>query len=348
MKPLKLGIIGAGNIVRTRHLPEFKLSKNRYNLVGIVDRDRNRAQDVATAFGIPNYGSAESNQYLDQQWFNELDAVLVATPPLTHASIIDSCLACNKHVIVEKPFVVDIEHGRRILDLAAKKDLVLSVNHNFQFSSSFNKLRSLIACGDLGDIVSILASQFSNDTRRLPSWGDNLPLGLFYDESPHFFYLIQSFCGGELKIRNVDIIPHANKKNTPHIINVNIDANGIPTTVYCNFVSPICEWNFIVFGSRKFAMVDLFRDIITVLPNDGQHLMKEVFTTSWLSTAQHWQGFVRNGFKYIRNRLHYGMDATHRNFYEAIRNNNPAAIASMSGMDGLNVNIHQHTIASSR
>ncbi len=39
----------------------------------------------------------------------------------------------------------------------------------------------------LGEISSLFLYQISNDKRRLPKWGDDLPLGLFYDESPHFF-----------------------------------------------------------------------------------------------------------------------------------------------------------------
>ncbi len=171
-------------------------------------------------------------------------------------------------------------------------------------------------------------------------------MGLFYDESPHVFYLLRRFGGGDVAIKDVAVVGSPSGKNTPQILDITVEVNGLPGTVYSNFESPICEWFFIVFGTKRYAMVDMFRDISTVLPNDGQHLMKEVFTTSFLTTFQHWRGFIANGVKYVRHRLHYGMDITHANFYTAITTGDRSVLWNMSGEHGLAVNIAQHAVAS--
>jgi predicted dehydrogenase len=248
--------------------------------------------------------------------------------------------------LVEKPFVTKLSDGRALIELAAEKNLVLAVNQNFQFSSAFSRLEQLIHNGKLGALKSFYCIQFSNDTRRLPIWGDDLPLGLFYDESPHVFYLLRRFSKGELTVKQVSHIRSSQKQNTPQILNVEVDANGLPATIYSNFESPICEWYFIVFGEKQYAMVDMFRDILTVLPNDGQHLMKEVFTSSFLASWQHWRGFIANGFKYVRRRLHYGMDVTHERFYQAIVSGDRSQLENISGEAGLAVNIAQHEVVS--
>jgi predicted dehydrogenase len=342
---IKLALIGAGNIMRTRHLPALKSNLNRFELTGILDPSAERAKEVASHFGIPNHAAVKPGRLCEEKWFQDSEAVIIATPPKTHASAVEACLLANKHVLVEKPFVTSLEEGARLVSLAEQRQRILAVNQNFQFSSSFQRLETLLERGDLGAIRSFYCIQFSNDTRRLPSWGDELPLGLFYDESPHAFYLLRRFSKGELSIADVSYRKSLRTNNTPQILDINLFANGIPATVYSNFESPICEWYFIVFGDQKYAMVDLFRDIITVLPNDGQHLMKEVFTTSFLATIQHWRGFVRNGFKYIRKRLHYGMDCTHRNFHAAITTGDQEILFNMTGRDGLKVNEAQFAVA---
>jgi scyllo-inositol 2-dehydrogenase (NADP+) len=348
MKRLKLGLIGAGNIMQSRHLPALVAAgRERFELAVIADHKPENGARAAKQFGIAQAVTcADSGQLKSISQLQEVDAVIIATPPKQHAAAVRACLDLGKHVLVEKPFVTDLAEGRALIDLAAQRKLVLAVNQNFQFSSSFLKLQRLIAGGQLGTVKSFYCLQFSNDTRRLPVWGDDLPLGLFYDESPHVFYLMRRFGGGEVAIKSVSSVPSRSGKNTPQILDIAIEVNGLPGTIYSNFESPVCEWFFCVFGTDRYAMVDMFRDILTVLPNDGQHLMKEVFTSSFLATAHHWRGFVANGWKYVRHRLHYGMDITHANFHTAITTGDQAVLWNMSGEHGLAVNIAQHAVAS--
>lgn len=342
---IKLGIIGAGNIIQTRHIPALLKNKKLFDLVGITDLKGDRASTIAAKYSIPNHCSYTKYKSLaDIKWFKEVDAVLIGIPPKEHYTMVKQCLDLGKHVLVEKPFVTDLNQGKELIALAKKKMLILGVNHNFQFASSFQALDKVLHDKNFGKIRSFYLAQVSNDARRLPAWGDNLPLGLFYDESPHFFYLLRKFCGGDLKIRYSNIIKSKITANTPQIINCGIDANGIQTDMYLNFESPVCEWYFTVFGEHKLAFVDLFRDIITVLPNDEQHLMKEVFKTSFLATLSHWKGYLVNGFKYIQSQLYYGIDITQENFYNAITEKDPKYIEGMTGEDGLAVNNIQYDI----
>ena len=345
MKKLKVILVGAGNIMQSRHVPALATAPDKFEISGVIDRSSERAESLANRCGVSSYAAASAEEFRKFEWFSAADAVIAATPPSDHAEVIRECLNEGKHVLMEKPFVTDLSEGEKLTSLASEKNLVLAVNHNFQFSRSFLKLGRLIESGKLGKVRSFYCIQFSNDTRRLPSWGDDLPLGLFYDESPHAFYLLRRFGKGEIEIKDVSCRKSLNKKNTPQILDINLEVNGTPGTVYSNFESPICEWYFIVFGEKNYAMVDLFRDIITVLPDDGQHLMKEVFTSSFLATFHHWRGFISNGFRYVRHRLHYGMDVTHDNFYRAVVHGDNAALHNMNGVDGLAVNRAQHEVA---
>jgi len=345
MKKIKLALILLSVSLNIRHLPALQLNSEKFEVIGIINLNIDQAKDLAYKFNIPNYAGYEKYEDLNSiEWFKEAEAVLIAIPPREHYAMAKQCLLLNKHVFLEKPFVTDIKEGREIVDLAKDKNLIFAVNHNFQYSSSFLKLQKLVDSGVIGDIKSFYLFQVSNETRRLPIWGDDLPLGLFYDESPHFFYLLRRFSKGDVDIKNVFTTKSSTKENTPFTINVDFTANGIPGSLYSNFESPICEWSFTIVGSKQMASVDLFRDILTVLPNDGQHLMKEVFRTSFKATFDHWFGFFSSGFKYIRHQLHYGVDVTQGMFYDAVINNDSSLMINMSAQDGLIVNEIQHSV----
>lgn len=345
MKKIKIGLIGAGNIIRSRHLPALMNAKDKFNIIGILDIKGENSRLLAEKYNIPNFSKYEKYDDLEKiKWFKEIDAVIIAIPPKEHYQMVKKCLNLGKHVLVEKPFVVDLRDGQELIKLAKSKKLVLALNHNFQFSRAFTRLEREIKNKNLGDIRSFYGVQFSNDTRRLPKWSEELPLGLFYDESPHFFYLLRKFSGSEIDVKNVFCNKSRIKESTPHSLTIEAISKGLPISIYLNFESPICEWYFIVVGEKKMAVVDLFRDILVLLPNDGQHLGKEVMTTSIIGTWQHWKGVFINGVLYSIGKLFYGFTETHNNFYNAIVKKNIKGLSNMSGEDGLFVNKLQHLI----
>ena len=81
MAPLKVGLIGAGYMMQTVHLPSLRAIADA-EPVAIADLDRGLAEQVAGAFGIPRvYGRAEELVAGEA----ELDAVVVVTNKLHHA-----------------------------------------------------------------------------------------------------------------------------------------------------------------------------------------------------------------------------------------------------------------------
>ena len=332
---LKTVIIGTGNIATTRHMPALRAHPDRFTVTGVIDRNEERAIAFAKKFNLQNY--ATDLHHKNANWYTQADIVLVTTPPHQHYEMVKKCLQDRKHVLVEKPFTTDLNQSKELFELATKHNLMLAVNHNFQFSRAFTKASKLIEQNKIGKIRGIYCVQITNDQRRLPVWAEELPLGLFYDETPHVFYLLRKF-GGDIKVTNVHSLPSTVKPHTPHSINIDLSAGKIPSSIYINFESPVCEWYFMIFGEHKLIHVDMFRDIITVLPNDGQHLMKEVITTSLIATTSHWTGILRNSVDYIRHNLFYGIDEVHNRFFQAVTKNDKTYLRGISAQDGLAVN----------
>jgi predicted dehydrogenase len=83
---------------------------------------------------------------------DRVDAVVVATPTSTHASLVEVSLEAGKHVLVEKPLTNDLESAVRLCEKADESGLVLMVGHVFLFNAAVNGARTYIENGSLGVI----------------------------------------------------------------------------------------------------------------------------------------------------------------------------------------------------
>lgn len=322
-KKIKVCIIGAGNISNTRHIPALKKLKNA-EIVGVVGVREKNVKKTARQHKIPHTLVIKSGSFTkamkDSEWFSEVDAVVIGAPPKEHFAMVEASLLNGKHVLVEKPMTMDEKEANTLIALAKKKRKQFCVMHNFQFASGMQKLESLIESGKLGDLVSFDEFQLTNKHRRLPEWYNDLPLGLFYDEAPHFMYLLERF-GGKLEIENGFAYPSSVKgDSTPTLLSVGLKAGKYPAHIFLNFEAPICEWFFVVSGSKKIAFYDLFKDILIVLPSDNEHYAADILKNSWRATTQYWYRFIVNGLKMVTGNLLYGHDVVLGKFITAIQN----------------------------
>jgi predicted dehydrogenase len=82
----------------------------------------------------------------------EVDAVVIATPVSSHFELAMAALRAGQHVLVEKPLAATSDEARRLIDEAARRRLVLLVDHTFVYTDAVRKMRELISNGDLGEI----------------------------------------------------------------------------------------------------------------------------------------------------------------------------------------------------
>lgn len=325
MEKIRVCIIGAGNISNTRHIPAILKNKN-FQIVGIISDEKNKIKrTLENHHSLKNCNTFFINQtdhIVDQlkncNWFKEnVDAVVIGTPPKQHYPMAKASLILGKHVLVEKPMMMNQNECKEVITLAKNSKLILYVMHSFQFSNGMNQLFKKYSTGELGEIKSILEIQLTNRDRRLPTWYNELPFGLYYDEAAHFFYSARRF-GGKLKVLNAHAVFNNEKDNTPRFLEAQLQAGDIPVQMYMNFNSPICEWGLILIGKKKIAIYDYFKDILIVLKNDNQHYAKDVLRTSIAFWWKFWIGFIKNGFKMIRGHLLYGHDECINKYAEAI------------------------------
>ena len=82
----------------------------------------------------------------------DVDAVAVVTPVWTHFELAKAALENGKHVFVEKPFTSTSQQAQELIELGAKKNLRIMVDHTFLFTGAVKKIRQLIDDDELGKL----------------------------------------------------------------------------------------------------------------------------------------------------------------------------------------------------
>lgn len=341
---LKVASVGLGWVTTNRHL--VAMAENpHYEITGVVDRRPKRARTISKERGYQNF--CETDNLESVPWLDLVDAITIGSCPNSHYPLIKSALKLNKHVLTEKPFTMTVQEGEEVVKLAQEKNLTLGIVHNFQFASSTQRLLQDLQSGCFGKIKSIVANQLSNPRRRLPIWYEELPLGLFYDESPHFFYLVSRLSPAPLQFLGCDVYQSTMGLKTPAFLAVNYrcdstEHGSIPVTINMNFEATISEWHLTVYGENYLGDIDIFRDIYIRLPNDGLHTTKTVLRTSVLATWQHWSQHFTSGIKHLTGKLRYGNEIVFERFAQAVfQNKSPQNIG---GKDALQVLKMQHEV----
>ncbi len=337
---VKIISIGGGWVVNNRHIPAL-LRSQLFEVIGVVSHDPDRAAATATRFDIPHHATRLD---FDEPWQSAAEAVMIGAVPHAHYELARAALEAGRHVLTEKPMTVEPEHARELNRLAQEHSRVLAVVHNFQFSRAANRLRHDLAAGRLGRIQALYGGQICNHARNIPDWCDRLPLGLFYDESPHFYYLLRWLGGGDLRLEQAAVRPSPIEgRNTPRVVNAEYTAaDGLPVYLHINFSSSLTEWHLVVVGERGTVDLDVWRDIYVFFPNDGAHTARDILRTSLAGAAGHFAGILTGGTRYLTGRHLYGNVEVVTRFYRAIHGEN-----SLQGMDpseGLRVIEMQHEL----
>lgn len=337
MPPVKLVVIGLGEVARHRHIPAMMRNPD-IKLIGVIDRRQGRAEKTARKHGV----LCAQTDTLDQvPWLNEIDGILVATPPMTHEAIAVAAIEKGKHVLVEKPFAMNVAEGENIVAAARKNGRIAAVVHNFQYGRSIQKMLKDIAKGRLGRLKRVSIVQLGNPQRAFPKWIDQLPAGQFYDESPHLFYIARLLAGKNLKLLQAHSCGDG-KKLPPRLVALVYENEArIPVTISCDNESALSEWHVIVTGEKAMGIADLYRDFYMRLPNDGAHKAGKIVRTSLYAIAQHAWQYVPNGLAQLRGRLDFGSEEVVARFARAIRGERET-LAGMAPEDALDVLKLQH------
>jgi predicted dehydrogenase len=143
---VKFGVIGYGywgpNVVRNLdRLDEAEV-------VGVCDKSAAARKKAAKAY--PDVLVTDDAAELISS--PEIDAIAVVTPVWTHYELAKAALQHGKHIFVEKPFTSNAAQAQELIELAARKNLKIMVDHTFLFTGAVTKIKQLLQDGALGKL----------------------------------------------------------------------------------------------------------------------------------------------------------------------------------------------------
>lgn len=133
--PIKMALVGCGHMGKI-HLQKLS-SFDEIQIVGIVDVDTKRANDLAQPINVPAF-----NNY--KKLLGNVDGVIIATPTETHYQIAKDFLKSGTHILLEKPITSRQDQAQELINLAQTRQLILQVGFLERFNPAISKILPII------------------------------------------------------------------------------------------------------------------------------------------------------------------------------------------------------------
>ena len=150
---VRVAVVGCG-YWGSKHLRVLSVTPG-IGAIALVEMDRDLRTKMQKTFPAAR-AFASMNAALPH-----VDAVVIATPPETHADLALAALREGKHVLVEKPLATSVAAAKALVDQAGRSGTVLMVGHTFQFNPAVRELRRRLVAGEFGKIYYIHSARLN-------------------------------------------------------------------------------------------------------------------------------------------------------------------------------------------
>ena len=194
---VKVGIIGCGRIAK--RFPKEADVVNGLKIVAAYDTNIEASNTIASGVeGCKVYSSAE-------ELYEQVDAVYIATPHLSHYDYIKAAINAGKHVLVETPMVLNGEQAKELFELAEQKGVILMEANKTAHCPAFNHLMVMIKSGVIGEVVDIEASESKlwSDDMSLREFDPQQAGGSFYELGSYTLLPIIKLMGCQYENLNI-------------------------------------------------------------------------------------------------------------------------------------------------
>jgi predicted dehydrogenase len=159
-RKLRWGIMGAGNITKSV-IPGIQASRTG-EVTAVASRDAAKARAHADRYGIPkSYGSYE--ELLADP---DIDAVYIPLPNHLHKPWTIRAAKAGKHVLCEKPIALDAAEAKEMVEACAASGVVLAEAFMYRHHPRYDRIREIIASGEIGDIRGIHGTFTFNNAKN--------------------------------------------------------------------------------------------------------------------------------------------------------------------------------------
>ncbi len=197
MNTLRIGLIGCGGI---GHLRAQAAAKNAaVQLTAVADVDAERASAFAA-----QYKTASEKDWASLLRRADVDAVIISTPPDSHAEIAIAALQAGKHVLCEKPLARSTAECQRMLDAAQSSRRTLATGFNYRFYPSVMKAREFFDSGAIGELDHIRSYTGYSASAHNQAWLHDVAImggGTLRDNGIHLIDTTCYFLGDPVEVQ---------------------------------------------------------------------------------------------------------------------------------------------------
>lgn len=184
-----IGVIGCGGICG-QHLNAYRHAG--YRVTALCDRNEHKAIGRRDDF----YPQAHIHtDYRDLLALDEIEVVDITTHPADRVELIEAALRAGKHVLSQKPFVVDLDEGERLVDLAERQGVRLAVNQNGRWAPHFSYIGQAIRAGLIGELRSVNFTLHWDHSWIIGTTFEEIEHLILCDFAIHWFDLVAYFFG---------------------------------------------------------------------------------------------------------------------------------------------------------
>jgi predicted dehydrogenase len=237
MKP-RIAVLGCGywgsNHIRTL--------KGLGVLHAVSDANRARAEGFASEQGCL---AIEADALFSR---DDVDAIVMALPPQFHAEAAMRAVQAGKDVLVEKPIALTVSDGENAVAAARQAGRVFMVGHVLRFHPAFEKLKTLVDTGELGDVKYI-------HSHRLGLGKFHTENDALWDLAPHDLSMILALTGEapvEVRGEGAALLDHLSDFAHVHMR----FPSGVRGHLFASRLNPYRERRLTVVGTKAMAVFD--------------------------------------------------------------------------------------------
>lgn len=186
-----IGLIGCGGISH-HHLRAY--SNAGFRVTALCDLNLDAAKSRAQEF----YPEARIfDDYHELLRDSEIEVVDITTHPPGRPAIIRASLEAGKHVLSQKPFVLDLDEGERLVEMANRLNLYLAVNQNGRWAPHFSYARLVANQGIIGQVFGAHLACHWDHTWVKGTEFEKVKHLVLYDYAIHWFDILRCFFQGK-------------------------------------------------------------------------------------------------------------------------------------------------------
>lgn len=178
-----------------------------------------------------------------------VDAVAIATPVSTHFKLAMEALTAGKHVLVEKPLAATSVEALQLIEAAARRRLVLMVDHTFVYTGAVRTIRDMVSSGALGDI-------FYYDSVRVNLGLFQHDVNVIWDLAVHDLAILDFVLASKPSAVSATGISHIHgQPENVAYITLFFPSNQI-AHLHVNWLAPVKVRRTLIGGSEKMIVYD--------------------------------------------------------------------------------------------